>query len=383
MVKIRYKLQKTEKGDIVFMKYTGYDPKVTRLVEPIHDELVYCGRIDDTEVDAPVFVMPGSFVRIQFTGSSWIKAVVVNRRRWNDSWVGVLADEKQYKVKIEKDDEPVVLTLAEELSKDQEHTVTFFKRMDQCHEYVFLGFLLEYGARVEKGRRLPRKKIEFYGDSVTAGEVAEALQYVGKPDPQHDGEFNNAYFSYAWATARRLHARVHIVAQGGIALMDGTGYYENGRVGMESCYDKVSFYPEDTAGQHGKRMEQWNFERFTPHVVVAAIGQNDAWPEDIMREDFYGRKAVEWREHYKRWILELRRIYPDAWIVLATTILYHHPGWDRSIGRVCAELNDPKIVHFLYEQNGRGTPGHVRVPEAMNMALELGGFIEGLERVWD
>ena len=46
---------------------------------------------------------------------------------------------------------------------------------------------------------------------------------------------NNAYFSYAWATARRLHAAVHLVAQGGIALRDGTGYYENGTRGMESC----------------------------------------------------------------------------------------------------------------------------------------------------
>lgn len=366
------------------MKYTDYDAEQARLVEPVHDELVYCGRIDDTDPDGPVFVMPGSFVRIEFTGSSWIKAVVVNRRRWQDSWVGVLADEKQYKVKIEKDNEPVVLTLAENLAKDKEHEVTFFKRMDQCHEYTFLGFLLEYGARVTKGRKLPRKKIEFYGDSVTAGEVSEAVEYAQKPDPPHNGEYNNAYFSYAWAAARRMHAQVHLVAQGGIALMDGTGYYEDGRVGMESCYDKLYFYPAKENGGQKPRMEKWNFERFEPHVVVVAIGQNDAWPEDFMRWDYYGPRAEEWREHYKKWILSLRKVHPNAWIVLATTILNHHPGWDRSIGRICTELEDPKIVHFLYGENGRGTPGHVRAPEAMNMALELSGFIEGLsERVWE
>lgn len=358
------------------MKFTDFDKEHTRLVEPIHDELVYCGRIDTSDPDAPVFVMPGSFVRIAFTGSSWIRAVVINRRRWNDSWVGVLADQNQYRIRIEKDEEPVVLTLAEGLSRDTEHEVTFFKRMDQCHEYVFLGFLLEYGARVNKGRKLPRKKIEFYGDSVTAGEVSEALGCVRQQDPPSSGEYNNAYFSFAWVTARRLHAQAHIVAQGGIALMDGTGYYEDGRIGMESCYDKIYFRPGASA--------EWNFERFTPHVVVVAIGQNDSWPEDIMRDDYYGAKAQTWREHYKKWILSLRSIYPNAWIVLMTTIMYHHPGWDRSIGRVCAELNDPRIVHFLFEENGRGTPGHVRVPEAMNMALELGGFIEGLsDRVWE
>ena len=88
---------------------------------------------------------------------------------------------------------------------------------------------------------------------------------------------------------------------------------------------------------------------------------------------------------YKAFLCRLREIYPHAWIVLATTILNHYPGWDRSIGKVCTELRDPKIVHFLYQENGRGTPGHVRASEAMQMALELRGFIEGLctEHVWD
>lgn len=366
-------------------KYTDYDPQQARLVDPANDDLIYCGRIDDADPFAPVFVMPGSFVRVTFTGSAWIKAVVVNRRRWGESWVGVLADQKQAKVCIEKDNEPTMLTLAENLGKDEIHEVTFFKRMDQCHEYIFLGFLTECGARVQRGRKLPRKKIEFYGDSVTAGEVSEATRFVRQPDPVHNGEYHNSYFSFAWATARRLHAQAHFVAQGGIALMDGTGYYEDGRIGMESCFDRVYFDPQAVSVKPDTdRTRRWNFARYTPHVVVAAIGQNDAWPEDIMREDYYGEKAQRWREHYKKWILSLREIYPRAWIVLTTTILHHHPGWDRSIGIVCAEINDPKIVHFLFEETGRGTPGHVRAQEAMTMALELGGFIESLsDRVWE
>ena len=42
---------------------------------------------------------------------------------------------------------------------------------------------------------------------------------------------------------------------------------------------------------------RWNFARYTPHVVVVAIGQNDAWPEDIMKNDYYGEQAQQWREH--------------------------------------------------------------------------------------
>ena len=358
-------------------QWNAYDRETERLVEPVHDELQYCGRIDDENPNAPVFTMPASFVRMAFTGSSYVKAVVVNKRYYHRSFLGVLLDDTQSRLEIEQDGEPVVLTLAEDLEKGGEHMVTLFKRMDNCHEYTFLGFLLEHGARVVKARPLPRKKMEFYGDSATAGEVSEAVSYCGKEDPEHEGEFSNSYFSYAWATARRLHARVHIVAQGGIALSDGAGYFMDGRTGMESCYGKVRFYQEE-----GERKE-WDFTRYTPHVVVVAIGQNDAWPEDIMR-DQQGEKAKAWRKKYREWISSLRELYPKAWIVLSTTILNHGSGWDRSIGKVCAELDDPKIVHFLYRENGRGTPGHVRVQEAMNMALELSGFISGLGNdVWE
>ena len=358
-------------------RWNEYDKDRERLVEPTCDELQYCGRIDDEDADAPAFTMPGSFVRMAFTGSSSVRAVVINKRYYHRSFLGVLINDTQSSIELEKDGEPVVLTLAENLDKGTEHMITLFKRMDNCHEYAFLGFLLEYGARVVKARPLPGKKMEFYGDSVTAGEVAEATAFCGKEDPENEGEFSNAYFSYAWATARLLHARVHLVAQGGIALSDGTGYLMDGKIGMESCYRKVRFYQEE-----GERKD-WNFNRYTPHVVVVAIGQNDAYPVDIMQDE-QGEKAREWRRKYKEWILSLRELYPKAWIVLSTTILNHNAGWDRSIGKVCAELNDSRIVHFLYSMNGRGTPGHIRVQEAMNMALELSGFINGLgTRVWE
>ena len=48
-----------------------------------------------------------------------------------------------------------------------------------------------------------------YGDSVSAGEVSEAVEYTGKPDPEHNGQYSNSWYSYAWMTARRLDAEIH------------------------------------------------------------------------------------------------------------------------------------------------------------------------------
>ena len=37
------------------------------------------------------------------------------------------------------------------------------------------------------------KRIEVYGDSVSAGEVSEAVDFVGKEDPEHEGGYSNGY----------------------------------------------------------------------------------------------------------------------------------------------------------------------------------------------
>src|SRR5699024_12424939 len=90
----------------------------------------------------------------------------------------------------------------------------------------------------------PRRRIEVYGDSVSAGEVSEAVDYVGKPDPEHNGQYSNSWYSYAWMTAWKLGAEIHDIAQGGIALLDGTGWFNApDYVGMETAWDKIHYNP--------------------------------------------------------------------------------------------------------------------------------------------
>ena len=44
---------------------------------------------------------------------------------------------------------------------------------------------------------LPERRIKVYGDSVSAGEVSEAVDYTRKEDPEHNGEYSNSWYSYA------------------------------------------------------------------------------------------------------------------------------------------------------------------------------------------
>ena len=65
-----------------------------------------------------------------------------------------------------------------------------------------------------------------------------------------------------------------------------------------------------------------------------------------------------------------------------TTLLEHDPSWEQSIDEVCSLLQDEKIRHFVFHRNGSGTPGHLRIPEAEEMAEELSAYIEKLDIEW-
>jgi len=291
--------------------------------------------------------------------------------------MGYILDGRQNQFILASDQTPAAYVIADDLD-DTEHTLLLFKRMDSCHIVTFLGFELEDHATVLVPPLPLSRKIEVFGDSVSCGEVSEAVEYVGKPDPEHDGEYSNSWYSYAWMTARKLNAQLHDTSQGGIALLDRTGWFrEPDYLGIESCYDKIEYQPELSA------VKKWDFSRYTPNVVILALGQNDSHPYDYMAEDYHGEQAQNWRTHYQKFLEHLMQIYPKATFILTTTILEHNENWDISIEEVCRNINSSRVHHFLYSLNGRGTPGHVRIPEAEQMSDELVAFINSLgEKIW-
>lgn len=70
-------------------------------------------------------------------------------------------------------------------------------------------------------------------------------------------------------------------------------------------------------------LKNGDFGKYTPDIVVVAIGQNDANPDNYMPKDYNGGKAKRWRAHYESFVRKLMQLYPSAHIILATTILMH------------------------------------------------------------
>lgn len=347
-----------------------------RWISPDTPALQYMGRIDFDDPKNPVWVFPATYVKVCFTGS-FIRAVVTNMRGCWDNYLGVILDGRESKILLRPEGRQEIV-LGADLGEG-EHELLLFKRMDSCHQIIFHGLITAEDAVITAPVPLPGRRIEVYGDSVSAGEVSEAVAYCGQVDPPHNGEYSNSYYSYAWYTARMLNAQLHDVAQGGIALLEGTGYFHApDYLGMEYMYDKIEYNTDIN------EPKQWDFARYTPHVVIVAIGQNDNHPDDYMHDNYHHPKAQNWRKRYAAFIRKLREIYPKATIILSTTILNHSENWDKSIDAVCQELGDPNVHHFLYSNNGCGTHGHIRIPEAEKMGRELSAFIESLgTKIWE
>ena len=342
---------------------------------PSDPNLRYMGRIDRQNPDAPVFYWPGSLIQLRFTGRTL--ALTAENHSYdagngNGLTLGYLLDDgkPQTLTFAPENDLPQTVTVTAE--GEGEHRIRIWKRQDGPHYFTLRGIAVDDGCSIAP-LELPARKIEAFGDSVTAGSWVELTERVGNTDfPDYTAKYDNAWYSYAMQTARLLNAQIHLTAQGGIALLDGTGYYEYGAVGMESAYTKLSYQPASG------RLSEWDFSRYVPDTVIFAVGQNDAHVGD--RDGVIPDEAqrAHWLETYCRIIRDLMEKYPAADFILTLTVLMHDEYWEKLLDAACGMLDSPRVHRFRFTRTGKATPGHPRIPEQCEMACELTEFIMGL-----
>lgn len=340
--------------------------KGKKLIAPDSGVFQYTGRIDFDNPARPVLTWPATSAETIFTGKS-VGVVFKNIKMQDYTSLGYIIDGVQGKIEMGDESEDTLYILAENLDEG-EHTLKIFKRLAAAHYVDFAGIVVDDGAVCRNPQKTYDFKLEVYGDSVTAGEVTEALWYEGVCDPAHHSQFDNSHFSYASSLARKLNAELHLMGQGGIALFDGTGYFcADQLTGMLSCYDKVRYSPY-------KERKDWDFSRFSPDAVIIAIGQNDHNPDpERIKTPEYRRK---WKDAYISMLNTLREKHKGAKFVLILTILGHDKTWDEALEEIVQEVNSPDVTHYVFERCGRGTSGHPRATEQEEMACELYSYFK-------
>jgi lysophospholipase L1-like esterase len=175
------------------------------------------------------------------------------------------------------------------------HDVVVWKRTEGDQgENRFLGLDVA-GGQLQAPPGPPDRRIEIYGDSITAGYGLDGADQncTWSPDTE------NNYLTYGAITARNLTVELHTVAWSGI------GMYRNYGISGASSDAMPSVYARTLASQTGS---VWDFSTWQPHAVVINLGTNDASTN--------GDPGTPYETAYLAFVRSLRQKYPDTFFVL-------------------------------------------------------------------
>lgn len=304
----------------------------------------------------------GSSISLNFRGSE-ISAILKDADTAN--YYNVILDDKVIS-KIQLDTIKKSYILASNLSNGK-HKIQLFKRTEWGKgQTYFYGFETNENDKILPKSKSKKKKIEFYGDSITCGYGNEVLN--GKDSGT--GYFENNYLTYGAITARHFDAQFSVIAQSGIGIM-------------------VSWFPSiipdiyDLTDPHDKNIK-WDFNNYTPDIVVINLFQNDSWlvnqPKNAEFITKFGTKKPNEDfivKSYENFVKTIRTKYPNASIICVLGNMdatKEGSKWPNYIVKAVENLNDKKIfTHFFKYKN---SPGHPKVNEQKAMADSLIAFID-------
>ena len=326
-----------------------------------HDKHIsYEGRIQFTS-DAAELMWSGTSVTINFMGTG-LSGVFKDQDTSN--YYNVIIDKKQiHKVQFDTLKKTVVLAEALPYGK---HSLQLFKKTEwDKGKTWFYGFVENSKTKLLKSDKLPERKIEFFGNSITCGYAI----YDTVKDFSY-GYYENNYDSYAAITARHFAAQYHCTSKSGIGIM--VSWFP---LIMPEMYNRLD--PTDS-------LSKWNFSDYTPDVVVINLLQNDSWIVNMPDNEQFKKRfgSIPPNESqivnaYKDFVQTIRTTYPNASIICMLgnmDITRTGSPWPGYVQKAVNELQDKKIL--TYFAPFKNTGGHPKTKEQLTMAKGLIKFID-------
>jgi lysophospholipase L1-like esterase len=321
----------------------------------------YAGRIAKTDSTAELS-WSGSSITIIFTGTE-IGGVLKDER--SDNTYDIIVDDKVINVlrpeAIKKE-----YIFADHLPSGK-HTLQLFKRTEWAMGKTwFYSFELNKGGKVLPADAASKRKMEFFGDSISCG-------YADEDSTGQDrgtSAYENGYLSYATLTAKHFDAEFNNTSKSGIGIMISWFPFT-----MPDMYDRL-----DATDPNSK----WDFTKYTPDVVVINLFQNDCWLVNLSENEQFKAKfgtTAPMPQYiinaYSNFVNTIRGKYPKAQIVcILGSMDATKPGspWPGYVEKAVASLNDKNIyTHFIPYKN---TNGHPSVKEQQAMADDLIAFMD-------
>ncbi len=205
-------------------------------------------------------------------------------------------------------------------------------------------------------------KVEFIGDSITCGYGVEDKN----PENPYSVASQNALLAYPYLTAKEINADFQIVAYSGYGIMTGYGK-------VEKCItETVPFYYDKTAKlSDGTVFENWDFNRFSPDIIVINLGTNDC---GYCSDE---QKMTEFYNAYIEFLKTVRKINPHSEILCVIGIMETEltETIQSAVWNYSYDYKDEKIHFSMFEtmkkEDGYGANYHPSVITHEKSAKEL------------
>ncbi|MEY2934505.1 MAG: hypothetical protein RL033_5254 [Pseudomonadota bacterium] len=353
-----------------------------KVLAPSDANITYWGRVDLSDPTVATYAAPGVTVTVRFRGEAIAVLLGDEFRYGNERGFHDVLVDGQLQSPIALQNGTDRYAVASGLGPG-EHSVSLVKRTQaQLGKALFRGF--EINGEVLPPAPAPSLAIEFIGDSITAGEGVEGANgsaecgqnALGQPggwgQPVH-----NANRSYGVVAARALNAEFQLTAVSGIGLVRNYSQMYDART-MPDVYDLM--FAEEMASI------PWDHARYTPDVVVVALGTNDFSPGDAPADQPRAKLDVgAYTDAYVQFVSRLRGLYPEAEIFALTSQLLSDGSPDASyrsatdlqtaVTNVAQRLNtqgDSRVHSFVTMRvSGLGCSGHPNVQQSEQLGLQL------------
>jgi hypothetical protein len=330
-------------------------------ISPADQHLQYIGRIDFANPAAPQITWPGTSIAANFTGA--YLAVTLDDQ-WGKNYFNVFIDDAAQPIVVAAEKGEKTYVVAAKLTPGR-HRFLLTKRTEgEEGATAFKGVELSDHARLLDPPPRLKRKIEFFGDSITSGMANES------PDdgPDNLPKDKNNFMAYDAITARNLNAELHVTSQSGIGVLISWFPFT-----MPQFYGQLSAV--------GLNDSKWDFSAWTPDVVVINLFQNDAWLID--REKRLNPVPTDDQrvQAYVDFVKTIRGKYPKAYIVCALGSMdavkegSKWPGYvSAAVARIKADNPQENIDTLFFDFTGY--TAHPRVKQHRANAEKLTGFIK-------
>lgn len=246
-----------------------------------HPSIAYTGRFDLATAGVARFDWPATTIEATFTGTSITVLLEPADNHFNVVLDGVqsqlLPGDSRYRFR----GDPALA----------QHTIRLTKRTEAyAGTAVFRGFVLEPGERLLGPPPAATRRIEFLGDSITAGYGAGGASAAC----DFSRETQDVQLTFAEVTAAAFGADYSVIA------MSGLGAVRNYQQDAPTSAEPLSaFYPRTLALAPESA---WSFAEWPVDAVVINLGTNDfsttPWPSEATFVDGYVKMMAEVRTHY-------------------------------------------------------------------------------------